>query len=92
MCNIAPLNVQSITLAQKPVRALGWKASAALASLISHPSLILSLECVVPGSSAALASSCTNLDVAFGPREAVDALMSGPAAVTAQAWARAGAC
>lgn len=70
-------------LAQKPVRALGWKASAALASLISHPSLILSLKRVVPGSSAALSSSCTNLDVAFGPREAVNAWMSGPAATTA---------
>lgn len=30
-------------LTQKPVRALGWKASAVLASLISHPSLILSV-------------------------------------------------
>lgn len=30
-------------LTQEPVRALGWKASAVLASLISHPSLILSV-------------------------------------------------
>lgn len=40
--------------AQKPVRALGWKAAAALVSLISHPSLILSRSDVAPCSSAAL--------------------------------------
>lgn len=44
-------------LAQKPVRALDWKASAALVSLISHPSLILSLQYVAPCSRAAFCLS-----------------------------------
>lgn len=71
-------------LTQKPVRALGWKASAVLASLISHPSLILSVT-----QSAWLQCSSgfllQNLDVACGPREAV----SAPAGTTALAWAGA---